>query len=106
MLDADDVAETEALIEFVGTCRNFAGELALNEMTQRTYTELQQYLDSTTRALLDGLRHADAADRRFRQSQVDAAARFCGKVFGADYAATLGKAAEVTSAPERNLMRA
>ena len=106
VLDADDVAETEALIEFVGTCRNFAGELALNEMTQRTYTELQQYLDRTTRALLDGVRHAGPADRRFRQSQVDAAARFCGKVFGADYAATLGKAAEVASAPERTLMRA
>ena len=35
------------------------------------------------------------ADRRFRQSQVDAAVRFCGKVFGPDYAATLTKAAEV-----------
>jgi hypothetical protein len=106
VLDPDDVAETEALIEFVGTCRNFAGELALNEMTQRTYSELQQYLDGTTRALLDGLRHAGIADRRFRQSQVDAATRFCGKAFGADYAVMLGKAAEVASAPQRQLKRA
>jgi hypothetical protein len=99
-LDADEVAETEALVEFVSNCRNFVGELALNEMTQRTFTELQQYLDSGTRALLDGLRHAGVADRSFRQSQVDAAARFCGKVFGADYAAMLTKAATVAAALE------
>lgn len=42
MLDPDDVAATEALVEFVGTCRNFASELAINEMTQRTFSELQQ----------------------------------------------------------------
>ena len=82
-LDADEVAETEALIGFVGNCRYFAGELAINEMTQRTFTEIQQYLDSGTRALLDALRHAGDVDRSFRQSQVDAAVRFCAKVFGA-----------------------
>ena len=105
-LDADEVAETEALVEFVGNCRSFASELALNEMTQRVYSDLQQYLDSSTRSLLDGLRHCGPADRRFRQSQVDAAARFCAKVFGADYAAMLAKAAEVAAAPERRLARA
>jgi len=107
-LDADDVAETEALIEFVGTCRYFASELALNEMTQKTFAELQQYLDSGTRGLLDALRQAGYADRKFRQSQVDAAARFCGKVFGPDYAATLGRAAAVAAVPgpERQLARA
>jgi hypothetical protein len=44
-------------------------------------------------ALLEGLRHAGDADRSFRQSQVDAAVRFCAKVFGREYAALLGKAA-------------
>jgi hypothetical protein len=100
-LDAGDVDETEALVSFVGNCRYFAGELALNEMTQRTFTEIQQYLDSGTRALLDGLRHAGRADRRFRQSQVDAAVRFCAKVFGEDYAAMLTKAAGVAVGTER-----
>ncbi len=100
-LDPDEVAETEALVDFVGTCRYFASELAINEMTQRTFSELQQYLDSGMRALLDGLRHAGAADRSFRQSQVDAARRFCAKVFGQDYASLLGKAAEVAGAAER-----
>ena len=38
------------------------------------------------------LRHAGEDDRSFRQSQVDAAVRFCGKVFGPDYAAMLAKA--------------
>jgi hypothetical protein len=101
VLNADEVAETEALIEFVGTCRNYAGELAINEMTMRTYTELQNYLETNTSGLVDGLRTAGASDRSFRQSQVDAAVRFCGKVFGADYAATLAKAAEVAAHSER-----
>jgi len=106
VLDPEEVAETEALVEFVGACRHFAGELAINEMTQRTFSELQQYLDNGTRALLDGLRHAGDADRSFRQSQVDAAVRLCAKVFGKDYAALLGKAAEVAGAGDRKAARA
>jgi hypothetical protein len=106
VLDTDEVAEIEAQVEFVGACRLFAGELAINEMTQRAFAELQQYLDGGMRALLDGVRHAGLGDRRFRQSQVDAAVRMCAKVFGQDYAALLGKAAEVAAAPERRAMRA
>jgi hypothetical protein len=105
VVDADEVAEVEALVEFVGDCRYFARELAINEMTQRAFNELQQFLDTNTRALLDGLRHAEAADRSFRQSQVDAAARLCAKVFGKDYAALLSKAAEVASTADRKAAR-
>ena len=105
-LDPDEVAETEALVEFVGACRLFARELAINEITQRTYAELQHDLDSGMRALLDGVRHAGVADRSFRQSQADAAVRLCAKVFGHDYASLLGKAAEVAAAPERRALRA
>jgi hypothetical protein len=101
VLDADEVAETVALVEFVGTCRYFAGELAINEMTQRAFSALQHDLDSGTRSLLDALRHAGPPDRPFRQSQVDAAVRFCATVFGQEYAALLGKAAEVAGTPER-----
>jgi len=97
-LDLDEVAETEALVAFVGTCRQFAGELAINELTQRTFSEIQQYLDSSTRSLLDALRHAGETDRAFRQCQVDAAVRFCGQAFGAEYAALLTKAADVAGA--------
>ena len=106
VLDPNEVAEAEALVEFVGICRYFAGELAINEMTQRTLTELRQYLDNGTRALLESLRHAGEADRSFRQSQVDAAVRFCAKVFGREYAALLGKAAEVAGAAESRAARA
>jgi hypothetical protein len=101
VLDQADVEETEALIGLVAACRNFAGELALNEKTQRSFSDVQQYLDSGAAALLDALRHAGDADRSFRQSQADAAVRFCAKVFGADYAATLTKAAEAAGHPER-----
>ena len=106
VLDPNEVAEVEALVEFVGICRYFAGELAINEMTQRALTELRQYLDNGTRALLESLRHAGEGDRSFRQSQVDAAVRFCAKVFGREYAALLGKAAEVAGAAESRAARA
>ena len=96
-LDADEVTETEALIGFVATCRNYASELAINEVTQRTFSELQQFLESGTRTLLDTLRGASDSGRAFRQSQIDAAVRFCAKVFGKEYALLLAKAAEVAS---------
>ena len=106
MLDADEVAETEVIPDFVGNCRHFAGELALNEMMQRTFSEIQQFLDSGAGAPLDGLRHVDAADRSFRQSQVDAAVRFRTRVFGAGYAGLLAKASELASAAERKMAHA
>jgi hypothetical protein len=102
-LDPGEVAETEMLVEFVADCRLFAGELAITEMTQRTFSELQQYLDNGMRSLLDGVRHAGTADRSFRQSQVDAAVRFCAKVFGKQYASLMDKAAEVANATERKV---
>jgi hypothetical protein len=64
-------------------------------MTMRSWQELQNYLDVGTPSLVDSLRTAGDADRPFRRSQVDAAVRFCAKVFGADYAAALAKSAEV-----------
>jgi hypothetical protein len=96
-LNAEDVAETEALVGFVTSCRHYASELAVNEITLRTFSELQQYLDSSTHALLDALRAASPAERGFRQSQVDAAVRFCAQLFGKEYAGLLAKAAEVAS---------
>lgn len=94
-LDPSDVDEVEKLVEFVGACRHFAGELAASEMTMRNYSEMQQYLERSTPQLIEGLRSAGEPDRPFRRSQVDAAIRFCGKVFGAEYAATLTKAADI-----------
>jgi hypothetical protein len=108
-LDATDVSEAEALVEFVAACRSYASELAVNEMTVRSYTELQNYLESGTKILLDALRQAGDADRPFRQSQMDAAIRFCRTIFGADYAGLLAKAAEIavqTAVFERRPARA
>jgi hypothetical protein len=100
-LDANEIDEAEQLIGLVGACRNFAGELALNEVTQRSFSELQQFLDQSTGALIDALRHAGDIDRTFRQSQADAAVRFCRKTFGPDYAAMLTRAAELAGHQER-----
>jgi hypothetical protein len=94
-VDSIDVDEAEARVAFVSACRHYAGELALSEVTLRAYSDLTQYLETGTKALLNTLRHAGEADRPFRQSQVDAAIRLCGTVFGNDYAALLAKAADV-----------
>jgi hypothetical protein len=100
-LDDSDVADAEAQIEILAACRNLASELAVTEMTLRMYHEVEQYLDTGKQGLLEALRNAGDADRTFRQSQVDAAVRFGGKVFGKDYATLLTKAAEVAATSER-----
>lgn len=97
VLDQNDIAETEAQIEFVNTCRAYAGELALSELTTRTWSDLEHYLDPATSTLVENLRAAGESDRLFRQSQLDAAVRFCRKVFGEEYAALLLKARDVAA---------
>jgi hypothetical protein len=94
VLDAVDVDEAEMRVEFVCACRHYANELAVNEATLRAHADLTLYLEPGTKVLLDSLRHAGDADRRFRQSQVDAAIRFCRVMFGADYASHLAESAE------------
>src|SRR5262245_19641663 len=66
VLDTTEVADVEALIEFVATCRTYASELALNEATMRVSSELQNYLETGTEPLLDGLRGMDERSRPFR----------------------------------------
>src|SRR5260370_25524741 len=59
-IDASEVDETAALIDFVAVCRTYASELAINEVTLRTYSDLQQYLEQATEALVQSLRGGDA----------------------------------------------
>jgi hypothetical protein len=109
LLDAIDVQEVETRIELIAACRHYAGELAVSEVTLRTYSEVTQYLETGTRILLDALRHADESERPFRHSQLDAAIRFCRTVFSPDYAALLAKAVDVAlqgGAPDRRAARA
>ncbi len=93
-IDTMDVDETVALIDFVATCRNYASELAINEVTLRTYSELQHYVERSTEALVASLRTPDQRVRAFRKAQVDAAVRFCEILFGFDYASLMSKAAD------------
>jgi hypothetical protein len=93
-VDAADVDETAALIDFVAVCRTYASELAINEVTLRTYSDLQQYVEKSTESLVQSLRNGDAKVRAFRQQQVKAAIRFCEVLFGQDYAALMSRAAE------------
>ena len=100
-LDPNDVSETESLIELVQICRNYASELAINEVTLRVHSEIHNFLDINISLLVEALRSASPTDRAFRVSQVEAAVRFAGRVFGPGYASLVAKAAEVAQKGER-----
>jgi hypothetical protein len=105
-IDSTEVEEVVALIDFVATCRNYAGELAVNEVTLRTYSDLQQYVERSTDALVQSLRAADHKVRTYRQQQVQAAIRFCEVLFGDDYASLMNRAAQNALTGERKSPRA
>jgi hypothetical protein len=107
-VDAGEVEEVAALIEFVAVCRTYASELAINEVTLRTYSDLQQYVEKATEALVQSLRSGDARARAYRKSQVTAAIRFCDVLFGHDYAALMRRSAEnaASGSNERKSSRA
>ncbi|WP_128924721.1 hypothetical protein [Bradyrhizobium guangxiense] len=105
-IDSTEVEETVALIDFVATCRNYASELAINEVTLRTYSDLQQYVERSTEQLVQSLRAADHKVRTYRQQQVQAAIRFCRVLFGDDYASLMSRAAENAATGERKSSRA
>jgi len=105
-LDASEVDETAALIDFVAVCRTYASELAINEVTLRTYSDLQHYVEHATEALVQSLRGGDNKARAYRQTQVAAAIRFCDVLFGHDYASLMSRAAENAVTGERKPSRA
>ncbi|MGJ4944951.1 hypothetical protein ACQR1W_30610 [Bradyrhizobium sp. HKCCYLS1011] len=105
-VDTSEVDEVAALIEFVAVCRTYASELAINEVTLRTYSDLQQYVEKATEALVQSLRSGDARARAYRQSQVSAAIKFCDVLFGHDYAALMSRAADNAKSGERKTSRA
>jgi hypothetical protein len=105
-LDPAEIEETAALIDFVAVCRTYASELAINEVTLRTFSDLQHYVEQSTEALVESLRGGDSKARAFRQTQVKAAIRFCELLFGQDYASLMSRAAETALAGERKSARA
>ena len=104
-IDTGEVDEAVALIDFVAVCRTYASELAINEVTLRTYSDLQQYVEHSTEALVQSLRGGDAKARAYRQAQVAAAIRFCDVLFGHDYAQLMSRAAENAVTGERKPSR-
>jgi hypothetical protein len=105
-VDGTEVDETAALIDFVAVCRTYASELAINEVTLRTYSDLQQYVEKSTEALVQSLRGGDTKTRPYRQMQVQAAIRFCEVLFGHDYASLMSRAADNALTGERKPSRA
>ena len=105
-LDASEVDEIVALIDFVAVCRTYAGELAINEVTLRTFSDLQHYVEQSTEALVQSLRASEGKNRAYRQLQVAAAIRFCDVLFGPDYASLMSRAAENAMTGERKSSRA
>jgi hypothetical protein len=98
-IDMSEVEETAGLIDFVAVCRTYASELAINEVTLRTYSDLQHYVEQSTEALVQSLRNEKG--RTYRQQQVQAAIRFCAVLFGSEYAALMSRAAENAVAGDR-----
>ena len=88
------------MLSFIGVGRQFAGELAINEVTRRTVSALEDLLQRGTRALAESLRHAGEEDRAFRQSQLDAAVRFCAQVLQPDLVDELREVADAARAAE------
>ena len=105
-IDRSEVEEVASLIDFVAVCRSFASELAINEVTLRTYSDLQNYVEQTTEALVEVLRGCDDRVRAYRQMQAEAAIRFCDVLFGRDYSILMRKAVENALIAERKPMRA
>jgi hypothetical protein len=105
-LDPGEVDETVALIDFVAVCRTYASELAINEVTLRTYSDLQHYVEHSTEALVQSLRAGDSKARAYRQMQVTAAIRFCDVLFGHDYALLMSRAVENALTGERKASQA
>ena len=100
-IDETEVADTAALIDFVAVCRTYASELAINEVTLRTYSDLQHYVEQSTEGLVQSLRGGDTKSQAYRQTQVKAAIRFCEVLFGHDYASLMSRAAENAVTGER-----
>ena len=105
-IDAAEVEEIAALIDFVAVCRTYASELAINEVTLRTYSDLQHYVERSTESLVQALRGGDTKARAYRQMQAQAAIRFCEILFGHDYASLMNRAAENAVTGERKSTRA
>ena len=105
-IDMSEVEDAAALIDFVAVCRTYASELAINEVTLRTFSDLQHYVEQSTEGLVQSLRGGDARVRAFRQQQVKAAIRFCEVLFGHDYASLMNRAAENAMTGERKSSRA
>jgi hypothetical protein len=104
-VDGSEVDEVASLIDFVAVCRTYASELAINEVTLRTYSDLQQYVEQATEALVQSLRGGDTKARAFRQSQANAAIRFCQVLFGHDYASLMSRAVDNALTGERKSSR-
>jgi hypothetical protein len=84
-------------LDLIMACREHANDLGVGDASMQGYSEVQNYLEGSAKILLDSLGHASEADRPFRQSQMQAAVRFCRVIFGTDYAGLLAKAAEMAT---------
>jgi hypothetical protein len=104
-VDMAEVEEVASLIDFVAVCRTYASELAINEVTLRTYSDLQQYVEKATESLVQSLRGGDTRARAYRRMQAEAAVRFCYVLFGEEYSSLMKRAVENALTAERSAER-
>ncbi len=73
VVDEGDVAEIEAKLVLAATCRNYASELAISEVSGRVHSDLQNYFDSGTQVSA-----RPAADFAARRADIPPVAGRCG----------------------------
>ena len=88
-------------VDMIADVPNSGVALAINEVTRRTYSDLQQYIEKATESLVETLRASDTRTRPFRYAQAQAAIRFCEVIFGPDYASLMKKAVEVAKSERK-----
>jgi len=103
--DQTETEKTAALIDFAAVCRNYASELAINEVALRTFSDVQHYIESTTESLVESLRASGVNTHPYRRMQAEAAVRFCEVLLGRDYASQMKKAVDVAISGERKSSR-
>jgi hypothetical protein len=102
LFDPQEILSIEIALDLLALARANAAEFAMNEVTLRIHNDLQAFLDSGLNPLLEAMRTAPAEHRAFRIQQVDAGVRMAAKVFGANYASLLQKAADVAIGQDRS----
>ena len=107
-IDATEVDEAAALIDFVGLCRTYRQRACDQRGDAAHLFRPAAICREVHRGAGASLRAGDHRARGYRQAQAEAAIRFCEALFGREYASLMSRAVDnaLTSEPPRKPSRA